>query len=79
MPPKIPRRIRLNNEWYEVHEGMWSSLNLKKWMGPIEYTLKEPFAHISNLYYIYDLYDNKIGELDMNNNTYSACITEIEI
>jgi len=72
-----PRRIKIHDQWYDTSE--WAgSLELHAYGSPIRYKASEPYAHVSNLYYVYDSDGSKVGEFDINNNTYSGCVTDFE-
>jgi len=73
-----PRRIKINDQWYDTSE--WAaSLELHAYGSPIIYKASEPYAHVSNLYYVYDSNGSKVGELNTENNTYSGCVTDFEV
>ena len=77
---KKPKRVQINNKWYDVGDGWAGSLELSTWMcTPAEMLkAKEPFIHMNNFWHVFDSQGNKVGEFDMDNRTYSGCITAIE-
>ena len=76
---RIPRSVRINGETYEVQSGWAGTLNLAKWMGPIEYTAREPYAHIQNLYFVYDKNGSQVGEFDANHGSCRGCVDSISM
>jgi len=76
---RIPKRIRINEKWYDVHEGWAGTLNLSEWMNLTKYTAREPYIHINNFYFIYDTNGNKVGELDIANRSYSGSVRDFEM
>jgi len=73
-----PRRVQISGEWYDASESM-SGLELFKYGSPNIYKTNEPFAHISDLYYVYNSSGSKIGEFDINNRTCSGSVTDFEV
>ena len=59
---RIPKRVNIENRWYDVREGWAGTLELSEWMAPIKYRAREPYIHIMNLYFVYDTEGNKVGE-----------------
>jgi len=76
---RIPKRIKINEKWYDVHEGWAGTLNLSEWMNPTKYTAKEPYIHINNFYFVYDMNGVKIGEIDIANKSYKGSVTGFEM
>jgi len=75
---RIPKRVRINGWIYEVTEGWSGTLNLAKWMNPVEYTVREPYVHMNNLYYVYDMNGNQVGEFETVYCTCKGCVNAIE-
>jgi hypothetical protein len=76
---KIPRRVEINNKWYDVREGWAGKLELCEYMKSPEYTANEPYVHITNLFFVYDSGGNKVGELHTDNRNYSGIVTGFEM
>jgi len=72
-----PRRVKIKDQWYDVSEWL-GSLELHVYASPIYYKANEPFAHISNFYYVYDSNGNKVGEFHIDNRTCSGYVTDFE-
>ena len=77
---RIPNRVKIDDKWYDVDEGWAGTLNLRWGSGSDirKYTAKEPYIHISNLYFVYDSNDNKVGEFNTEHKTYSGSVTAVE-
>jgi tetratricopeptide (TPR) repeat protein len=75
---KIPRRIKINGEWYDA-SGSGGALQLSRLGSPISFTAREPFAHISGLYNVFGDKGNNIGEFHIGNKTYSGCVDAFEM
>jgi hypothetical protein len=71
-------RVKINGDWFDAKEWM-GALELTKFGSPIKYTAKEPFAHISGLYHIFDKDGNKVGEIDSRNSSYSGCVDDYDV
>jgi len=74
----IPKRVQVDGKWYDVREGWAGALNLCEWNTP-KYTAREPYAHISHLYFVYDTDGVKVGEFDINNMTCSGGVNNFEM
>ena len=74
---KVPRSVRIKGETYEVQSGWSGNLNLAKWMGPVEYTAREPYAHMNNFYFVYDMNGNQVGEIDMNHGSCKGIVDSV--
>jgi hypothetical protein len=72
------KRVKINGDWYDASEWMGQT-DLSKYGSPISYKAREPYAHISNLFYIYDKNDNKVGEIHIDNNTKSGVVDDYEV
>ena len=70
----IPRRVRIDNRWYDVREGWAGKLELHEYMKAPEYTANEPFVHINNFYHVFDSNGGKVGEIDINNRCCSGVV-----
>jgi len=75
---KKPRRVQINGQWYNVSEWM-GSLDLTSFGNPVSYKAREPYAHVTNLYFVYDAGGSKVGEFHTEHRTYSGCVTAIEV
>jgi len=76
---QIPKKIRIDDKWYDVSEGWAGTLNLNQWMNPVKYTAREPYIHINNFYFVYDTNGVKIGELDIANRSYTGSVRDFEM
>ena len=64
----IPTRVRIDGKWYNTREGWAGKLELEdsgKVYPTVEFTANEPYAHISNFYFVFDSNGNKVGEIDI--------------
>lgn len=66
---KIPSRVEIRGKWYDVREGWAGKLELHEYMKAPEYTADEPYAHVSNLFFVYDSSGSKVGEFHTTNGT----------
>lgn len=73
-----PRRVEINGYWYDAREGWAGTLEFYAFEKP-KYTAKEPFMHITNLFYVYDSNGNKVGEFHTDHRDYSGCVTGLEV
>jgi hypothetical protein len=74
-----PKRVQVSGKWYDVREGWAGKLELSEYMSPLKYTANEPYAHISNLYFVYDTGGSKVGEFNTENRSYSGSVTGFEM
>ena len=74
----IPRRVQINGRWHDVKSGWAGSLDLVEFMSPTKYTAKEPYAHVSGLYWVYDSGGNKVGEFHSEHRSRSGCVTDLD-
>ena len=81
----IPTKIKIDGKWYNARQGFGSTvgmLNLSD-SGKIaqitEFTAKEPYIHISNFYFVYDINGSKVGEIDIRNRRCSGRVNDFEI
>lgn len=72
---KIPRRVEIRGKWYDVRERWAGKLELHEYMKSAEYTANEPYAHITNLFFVYDSSGNKVGEFHTDNRSFSGVVT----
>jgi len=72
-----PRRVKIGSEWYDVNSGI-CRIELIKYGSPASYYIEEPFAHMSNFYYVYTSSGSKVGEFNIDNRTYSGCVSDFE-
>jgi hypothetical protein len=77
---RIPNRVKIDDKWYDVGEGWAGTLNLRWGSGSDirKYTAKEPYILNSNLYFVYDSNNNKVGEFNTEHKTYSGRVTSVE-
>ena len=81
----IPTKVKINGKWYNTREGFGSTVGMLELSdsGKIsqitEFTAKEPYAHINDFYFVFDTDGNKVGEIDINNNKCSGCVSDFEI
>ena len=75
---KAPRRVQIGGVWFDVREGWAGKLELFKYMKSPQYTADEPFAHITNLFYVYDTYGSKVGEFHTDNHTCSGLVNAFQ-
>jgi len=77
---RVPRRVEINgNCWYDVREGWAGKLELYEYMKSPLYTVDEPYAHISNFFFVYDTNGNKVGEFHTDNGSYSGIVSGFEM
>ena len=76
---KNPRRVEIRGKWYDVREGWAGKLELHEYMKAPEYTADEPYAHINNLFFVYDSSGSKVGEFHTENRNYSGVVTNFEL
>ena len=76
---RIPRRVQVNDTWFDVTEGWAGKLELSENMKHPQYTASEPYMHINNLFYVYDSNDYKVGEFHTDNRTCSGCVDNFEM
>lgn len=78
---RIPKKVRINNIWYDVRSGWAEKLELHEYMKAPTYTANEPFAHINNLYYVYDFDGSKVGEFhsDSGRISFKGIVDDIEM
>jgi len=76
---KVPKRVQVNNKWYDVREGWAQKLELYEHITAPEYTADEPYAHINNLFFVYASGGNKIGEFNTDNRTCSGAVNSFEM
>ena len=77
---RIPRRVQINGEWYDVQEGWAGRLNMSKFMAPIAYTTENPHPVLHpNLYFVHDTNGNKVGEFHTGDRSYSGAVTGLEM
>ena len=51
--------VQINGDWYSVNQGWAGGLDLNKSMCSEKFTARQPYVHISNLYFVYDANGNK--------------------
>ena len=76
---RIPRRVEINNKWYDVREGWAGKLELHEYMKHPEYTADEPYAHINNLFFVYNASGSKVGEFHTENGSYSGVVNGFDL
>ena len=76
---RVPRRVEIERKWYDVREGWAGKLELYEYMKSPEYTADEPYAHVTNLFFVYNSGGSKVGEFHTDNRTYSGVITNFEV
>ena len=75
---RIPRRVEINGQWYDVREGWAGAFELTAWGSSAKYTAKEPYMHVDNLYWVYDSGGSKVGEFHTTNGDKSGCVTDFQ-
>jgi len=75
---RIPRRVEIHGEWYDVRQGWADSFELSAWGTTTKYTTREPFMHIDNLYYVYDSSNNQVGSFHTVNGDKNGCVTDFQ-
>ena len=77
---RVPRRVRINNVWYDIRSGWAGKLELYEYMKSPAYTANEPFAHIDNLYHVYNTSGSKVGEFHTVNGrmSYQGVVEDVE-
>jgi len=76
---KIPKRVEINGKWYDVKEGWAGKLELFEYMKHPEYIADEPYAHINNLFFVYNNNGSKVGEFHTENRSCSGNVNSFEI
>ena len=76
---KTPKRVNINGKWYDVREGWAGKLELHEYMKSAEYTADEPYAHVSNLFFVYNSSGSKVGEFHTENNSQSGAVNGFEM
>ena len=76
---RVPKRVEISGKWYDVREGWAGKLELHEYMKSHEYIADEPFAHINNLFYVYNINGSKVGEFHTENNSNSGAVTSFEM
>ena len=78
---KEPRRVRIRNVWYDVRSGWAGKLELYEYMKAPAYTADTPFAHITNLFHVYDSGGSKVGEFHTDNGriSFQGVVEDIEL
>ena len=78
---RVPRRVRINNIWYDVRSGWAGKLELYQYMKAPAYTADEPFANITNLYHVYNASGSKVGEFHTVNGriSFKGVVEDIEL
>jgi hypothetical protein len=72
------KRVKINGEWYDATVGTFGGFDLYKFGSPAKFTVQEPYAHVSNLFWVYDANKNKVGEFDIQNKTCSGYVDDVE-
>jgi len=75
---KIPRRIQIRGQWYDVRQGWAGKLEMYQPMLSTDYTATQPYVHISDLYHVYDKSGSKVGEFHVGNNTREGAVESID-
>ena len=73
-----PKRVQVGNTWYDVRAGWAGTLELYEYARHPAYTAEEPFAHVSNLFYVYDINKNKVGEFHTVNQVVGGMVNAFE-
>ena len=76
---RVPRRVEINRTWFDVREGWAGKLELYEYMKSPQYTADEPYAHIDNLFFVYDTSGSKVGEFHTDNGSYSGVVNSFEM
>ena len=63
MGKRIPKRVKIDGNWLDVREGWAGTLEMSAYMTE-KYTAREPYVHISDLYFVYDANGSKVGEFN---------------
>jgi len=75
----IPKRVQIGGTWFDVREGWAGKLELFEYMKSPQYTAKEPYMHIDNLFHVYDTSGSQVGEFNTTHRSYSGRVTNIEL
>lgn len=76
----IPKRVQIGGNWYEASEGSAGfNLSASALISTLTYTARTPYAHLSNLFFVYDADGGKVGEFDVENGTCSGGVTDFEV
>ena len=76
---QIPKRVLINNKWYDVREGWAGKLELFEYMKYPEYTANEYGIYKSNLFIVNDTNGNKVGDFHIINRTWSGIVGGFEM
>jgi hypothetical protein len=76
---KIPRRVQVGGKWFDVRSGWANKLELYEYMKSPQYTASEPYAHINNLFFVYDSGGSKVGEFHTDNRTWTGSVGGFEL
>jgi hypothetical protein len=74
-----PKRVQIKNKWYDVREGWAGKLELFEYMKHHEYTADEPYAHVTNLFFVYNSSGSKVGEFHTDNRSWSGIVSGFEM
>ena len=77
---KPPKRVRIRGNWYDIRSGWAGKLELYRYMEATAYTADEPYAHIDNLFFVYDTSGKKVGEFHTVNGrmSYTGDVEDVE-
>ena len=76
---RIPRRVRISGIWFDVREDYPGVYGFFEYMKASQYTAKEAYVHINNLFYVYNSNGNKVGEFHTENMTWEGCIEDLQM
>jgi len=72
-----PKRVRISDQWYNVTKP-FSTWELYAGADYPKYTMKEPYMHMNDFYWIYNSSGTQVGEIHTANRTYSGCVQAFE-
>ena len=77
---KKPKRMKIDDTWYDVIEGWGEELKLKEFMGPVKYTTKQPYPVLHDyMYTVHDTNGYQVGEFRIDYRSFSGHVTDIEM
>jgi len=77
---RIPLRIKINDNWYNVSEGWGGTLRMSQSMEPVAYETRKPHPVLhENLYSVHDLRGNEVGKFNIGDRSYFGGVTGLEM
>ena len=76
---RVFKGVTINGKTYYAHESLTGGYNLSTFGGPHEFTARIAYAHIDDLYFVYDSNGNKVGEFNTGYGRCSGAVTSIQM